>query len=152
MSTKTFQPQPNTIKRRWHVVDAKNQVLGRLASQIARRLMGKDKANFAPHVDCGDFVVVVNAAQVRITGGSKPVQKIDFRHSGYPGGDTITPYGEFLRNNPERAVTLAVSGMLSKNKLRRRQLTRLKVYRSGTHPHGAQSTPSVKTPSSAKEN
>src|SRR6185295_3236510 len=121
-----------------HLVDAKGQILGRLASQVARRLCGKDKRTYAPHVDGGDYVVIVNAESIRITGDNKPVQKIDFRHSGYPGGDTMTPYNEFLKKRPERAISLAVSGMLPKTKLRQLQMARLKVYRGATHPHGAQ--------------
>lgn len=138
MPNKTYQPNRSTVERHWHLVDAKDQILGRMASAISKRLAGKDKRVFAPHVDCGDFVVVVNAEAVRITGNNKPVQKIDFRHSGYPGGQTITPYGEFLKKRPERAISLAVSGMLSKTRLRSRQMARLKVYRGAIHPHGAQ--------------
>ena len=137
MSTKTYQPNAKTIVRRWHLFDAKGKVLGRFASEIARILMGKGKRDFAPHVDCGDNVVVINAEEIRITGNNKPVQKIDFRHSGYPGGETITPYGEFLRSKPERAIELAVSGMLGKSRLRDRQIRRLKVYKGSAHPHGA---------------
>ena len=143
MSMKTYQPNKTTVERQWHLIDAKDAVLGRLASDISRKLSGKSKRAYAPHVDGGDYVVVVNAAQVRITGNSKPVQKIDFRHSGYPGGDTITPYGEFLKKKPERAIELAVSGMLPKTRLRKKQIARLKVYRGITHPHGAQFAPSV---------
>ena len=135
---KTYQPNKSVIVRRWHLVDAKDQILGRLASRIAMKLMGKHKPVYAPHVDCGDHVVVVNAEGIKITGNSKPTQKIDFRHSGYPGGDTMTPYSEFLKSRPERAISLAVRGMLSKTRLRHRQLTRLKVYRGAFHPHGAQ--------------
>ena len=137
MFMKTYQPRQQSISRRWHLVDAKDKVLGRLATEIARVLMGKGKRDFAPHVDCGDFVVVVNAEGIRITGNNKPVQKIDFRHSGYPGGHTMTPYGEFLKSKPDRAIELAVSGMLSKTRLRSRQMARLKVYKGSTHPHGA---------------
>ena len=137
MTSKTYQPKSSDIHRRWHLVDANGQVLGRLATQIARRLMGKDKKEYAPHVDCGDYVVVINAAGIRITGNNKPTQKIDFRHSGYSGGHTITPYGTFLKEKPERAITLAVSGMLAKNRQRARQLTRLRVFRGETHPHAA---------------
>jgi large subunit ribosomal protein L13 len=141
MSTKTYQPTKFSVERRWHLIDANGQVLGRMASAISRKLAGKDKPVFTPHVDCGDFVVVVNAEAIKITGNNKPTQKIDFRHSGYPGGDTVTPYKEFLKKKPERAISLAVSGMLPKNKLRAIQMTRLKVYRGGTHPHGAQFAP-----------
>ena len=134
----TFQAKSSTIQRRWHLIDAQDQVLGRLASKIARHLSGKDKRVYTPHVDCGDFVVVINAQGIRITGNNKPVQKIDFRHSGYPGGDTITPYGEFLKKRPERAILLAVSGMLPKTKLRGKQIAKLRVYKGDTHPHKAQ--------------
>lgn len=138
MTNKTFQPTTQSIARRWHLVDASDQILGRLATEVARKLMGKSKSVFAPHVDCGDHVVVVNAQGIRITGGNKPTQKIDFRHSGYPGGDTMTPYGEFLKSKPDRAISLAVSGMLSKTRLRSRQMARLKIYKGAAHPHGAQ--------------
>jgi large subunit ribosomal protein L13 len=134
----TFQSKSSTVRRRWHLIDAKDQVLGRLATKIARHLSGKDKTIYSPHVDCGDFVVVINAEGVRITGNNKPVQKIDFRHSGYPGGHTITPYGEFLRKKPARAIELAVSGMLPKTRLRSRQMAKLRVYKGSQHPHGAQ--------------
>jgi large subunit ribosomal protein L13 len=146
---KTYQPKKNSIVRRWHLVDAKDKVLGRLATEVARTLMGKGKPSFTPHVDCGDHVVIINAEGIRITGNNKPVQKIDFRHSGYPGGETITPYGEFLKSKPDRAIYLAVSGMLSKNRLRARQLARLKVYKGSTHPHGAQFAAKAKTESAA---
>lgn len=138
MLTKTYQPNSTTIVRRWHLLDAKGQTLGRMACEISKMLTGKSKRVYAPHVDCGDFVVVVNAEGIKITGDNKPVQKIDFRHSGYPGGHTITPYGEFLKKKPARAIELAVSGMLPKNRLRARQMTRLKVYKGDAHPHGAQ--------------
>src|SRR5688572_22715239 len=99
MTMKTYQPTTASVDRRWHLIDAKGQVLGRIACEISNILVGKRKRTFTHHVDCGDFVVVVNAEGVRITGDNKPVQKIDFRHSGYPGGDTVTPYGEFMRKN-----------------------------------------------------
>lgn len=134
----TYQAKASNIQRRWHLIDAKDQVLGRLATKIARHLSGKDKRAYTPHVDCGDYVVVINAEGIKITGNNKPVQKIDFRHSGYPGGDTITPYGEFLRKKPTRAIELAVSGMLPKTRLRSRQMAKLRVYKGNTHPHGAQ--------------
>ena len=138
MTNRTYQPTKTTLERRWHLIDASNQVLGRLATDVASKLSGKGKRTYAPHVDCGDHVVVINAEGIRITGKNKPVQKIDFRHSGYSGGDTITPYGEFLRTKPERAISLAVSGMLPKTRLRSRQMARLKVYKGSTHPHGGQ--------------
>ena len=133
---KTYQPTKSTVNRQWYLIDANDQVLGRLATQVARQLSGKGKRTYAPHVDCGDFVVVINAEGIKIKGNNKPTQKIDFRHSGYPGGDTITPYGEFLAKNPERAIQLAVSGMLPKTRLRSRQIARLKVYKGTSHPHG----------------
>ncbi len=138
MSTKTPHIERSMINRKWHLIDANGQILGRLSTQVARLLMGKGKTTYSPHIDGGDFVVVTNAAGIRITGDSKPVQKIDFRHSGYPGGDTMTPYAIFLKEKPERAIELAVSGMLSKTRLRKRQMVRLKVYKGSSHPHGAQ--------------
>jgi large subunit ribosomal protein L13 len=138
MATKTSFPTTSSVNRKWHLIDAKGQVLGRVACDISKKLTGKSKRLFAPHVDCGDFVVVVNAEGVRLTGNNKPTQKIDFRHSGYPGGMTITPYGEFLKKNPERAISLAVSGMLPKTRLRSRQMARLRVFRGTNHPHTAQ--------------
>lgn len=134
---KTIHPNKNTVKRTWHLVDASGVVLGRLATDVAKKLNGKGKRIFSPHVDCGDFVVVINAENVKLTGNNKLDQKIDFRHSGYPGGDTMTPYREFMREKPDRAIKLAVSGMLSKNKLRQIQINRLKVYKGSAHPHGA---------------
>ena len=147
MSTKTYQPNAATISRAWLLFDARDKILGRFASEIARVLMGKGKRIFTRSVDCGDNVVVINAEGIRITGNNKPTQKIDFRHSGYAGGDTATPYSEFLKSKPERAIYLAVSGMLAKNRLRPRQLARLKIYKGGTHPHGAHfAVPKVAVP------
>jgi large subunit ribosomal protein L13 len=147
---KTFQPKTNTIARHWHLLDANGKTLGRFASDVARQLTGKSKPIYAPHVDCGDFVVVINAEGIKITGNNKPIQKIDFRHSGYPGGDTTTPYGVFLKTRPDRAITLAVSGMLPKTRLRSRQIARLKVYKGAHHPHGAQFAP-IKTSEKEKQ-
>lgn len=143
---KTFQPTSVSVERNWHLIDAKDQVLGRLATRVAYLLSGKGKRYYTSHVDCGDHVVVINAADVRITGNSKPIQKIDFRHSGYPGGDTMTPYKIFLKTKPERAISLAVTGMLPKNRLRRSRMARLKVYKNGAHPHGAQLSPKKSKP------
>lgn len=134
---KTTFPKSKEIARPWHLVNADGQILGRLATSIVRLLMGKDKKIYSPHMDCGDFVVVLNAQSVRLTGNNKLDQKIDFRHSGYPGGDTMTPYREFMKSHPDRAISLAVSGMLPKNRLRSRLMKRLKVYKSDAHPHGA---------------
>jgi len=118
-------------------VDAKDKILGRLAPGVANILHGKDKPFFTPHIDCGDFVVVINAGKVRLS-GNKLKTKMDFRHSGYPGGQTLTPYEKLLREKPQRAIELAVSGMLPKNRLRSRMMRRLKVYRGPEHPHNVQ--------------
>jgi large subunit ribosomal protein L13 len=134
----TSQPNKTNISRRWHLIDAKGQIIGRLATQIVKILMGKDKRTYAPHVDGGDFVVVINSEEAVMTGDNKINEKIDFRHSGYPGGETMTPYREFLKKNPERAIVLAVKGMLPKNKLRPHQINRLKVYKGSVHPHSSQ--------------
>ncbi len=134
---KTIHANKQTIKRTWKVVDAKDKILGRLASEIAYTLSGKGKTIYTAHFDCGDFVVVINAKHVKLTGNNKLDQKIDFRHSGYPGGDTMTPYREFMKSKPDRAISLAVSGMLPKNKLRALRMKRLKVYNGSEHPHGA---------------
>src|SRR5690625_2394919 len=126
-----------SIQRDLYVVDATDVVLGRLAAQIATLLRGKHKPTFAPHVDGGDFVIVVNADKIALT-GAKLEQKKAYRHSGYPGGLKATSYAELLEKNPERAVLKAVQGMLPKNRLGRAQLTKLKVYSGAEHPHGAQ--------------
>ncbi|MHB9156344.1 MAG: 50S ribosomal protein L13 [Endomicrobiales bacterium] len=137
MNNKTYLAKPNEIKREWRAIDASGKVLGRMATEIADILRGKRKTCFAPHMDCGDFVVVTNAQKVRLT-GKKLDQKIDYRHSGYPGGDSYTPYKKLMENHPEKVVLLAVKGMLPKNKLADKQLKRLKVYRDAQHPHSAQ--------------
>ncbi|MFN8077749.1 MAG: 50S ribosomal protein L13 [Kineosporiaceae bacterium] len=134
---RTYTPKPGEIERRWHVIDATDVVLGRLASQVAVLLRGKHKPTFAPHVDTGDFVVIINADKVALT-GNKREQKKAYRHSGYPGGLRAVGYTELLDNNPERAVEKAVRGMLPKNTLGRAQLSKLKVYRGAEHPHAAQ--------------
>lgn len=134
---RTYTPKPGDVERRWHVIDATDVVLGRLASQVAILLRGKHKPTFAPHVDTGDFVVVINADKVALT-GSKREQKKAYRHSGYPGGLTAVSYTQLLEKNPERAVEKAVRGMLPKNTLGRAQLSKLKVYRGAAHPHAAQ--------------
>ena len=134
---RTYTPKPGEIERTWHVIDATDVVLGRLASHVATLLRGKHKPQFAPHVDTGDFVIVINADKVALT-GSKKQQKMDFRHSGYPGGLSATSYTELLESNPRRAVEKAVKGMLPHNKLGRQQIKKLKVYAGDTHPHAAQ--------------
>lgn len=134
---RTYTPKPGEIERRWHVIDATDVVLGRLASQTAQLLRGKHKPVFAPHVDTGDFVIIVNADKVALT-GNKRDQKMAHRHSGYPGGLRSVGYSELLRTRPERVVEKAVRGMLPKNSLSRAQLSKLKVYAGPEHPHGAQ--------------
>ncbi len=134
---RTYTPKPGEITRSWHVIDATDVVLGRLASQTAILLRGKHKPTFAPHVDVGDFVIIINADKVALT-GAKLEQKKAYRHSGFPGGLTSQSYTELLAKSPEKAVEKAVRGMLPKNSLGRAQLSKLKVYAGGKHPHAAQ--------------
>lgn len=134
---RTYSPKPGDIQREWLVIDATDVVLGRLAVQIANLLRGKHKAIFAPHVDTGDFVIVVNAEKVALT-GDKLTTKMVYRHSGYPGGLTATPIGEILEKDARKAIEKAVWGMLPKNKLGRQMLKKLKVYSGPNHPHQAQ--------------
>jgi large subunit ribosomal protein L13 len=132
----TYSPKPGEVERSWHVIDANDIVLGRLASQAARLLRGKHKPQFAQHVDTGDFVIVVNAAKVAVAGRKRG--EFRYRHSGYPGGLSKRTVGELLETKPERVVELAVRGMLPKNSLGRAQLRKLKVYAGPDHPHAAQ--------------
>jgi large subunit ribosomal protein L13 len=134
---RTFSPKDSDITRQWHVIDASDVVLGRLASQAAVLLRGKHKPIFAPHVDTGDFVIVINADKVALT-GNKLEQKRAYRHSGYPGGLRAVGYAELMAKHPERAVEKAVRGMLPKNSLGRKTLRKLKVYAGPDHPHQAQ--------------
>jgi large subunit ribosomal protein L13 len=134
---RTYSPKPGDITRQWHVIDATDVVLGRLATQAATLLRGKHKPTFAPHVDGGDFVIIINADKVALT-GNKRQQKQDYRHSGYPGGLRATSYVELLEENPRRAVEKAVKGMLPHNKLGRQMIKKLKVYAGPNHPHTAQ--------------
>jgi len=134
---KTFSPKPQDIDRKWYVVDANNVILGRLASRIAQILRGKHKPIWAPHVDCGDFVVIVNADKVRVT-GRKADQKVYYHHSGYPGGLKATPYRRMMAKKPDFIIREAVRGMLPKNKLGRKMLKKLKIYAAPEHPHTAQ--------------
>jgi large subunit ribosomal protein L13 len=134
---RTFSPKDSDITRQWHVIDASDVVLGRLASQAAVLLRGKHKPIFAPHVDTGDFVIVINAGKVALS-GTKLEQKRAYRHSGYPGGLRSVSYGELMEKHPERAVEKAVRGMLPKNSLGRKTLRKLKVYAGPDHPHQAQ--------------
>lgn len=134
---KTYYPKPGDVERRWYVVDAAGQTLGRLATRVARVLLGKNKPEFTPGVDVGDIVVVINAAEVEVT-GRKLDEKMYYRHSGYPGGLKQTPLREQLEKNPEKVVEAAVRGMLPKNRYGRRLIKKLKVYRGSDHPHAAQ--------------
>ncbi|GAB2505547.1 50S ribosomal protein L13 [Promicromonospora xylanilytica] len=134
---RTYTPKPGDVQRDWYVIDATDVVLGRLASQVATLLRGKHKPTFAPHVDGGDFVIIINADKVALS-GNKRETKMAYRHSGYPGGLTATPYGEFLDSKPERAIEKAVRGMIPKTSLGRTQMTHLKVYAGSEHPHTAQ--------------
>ncbi len=134
---RTYTPRASDITRAWHVIDATDVVLGRLASQAAILLRGKHKTIFAPHVDTGDFVIIINAEKVALT-GAKLDQKKAYRHSGYPGGLRATGYEQLLEQHPTRAVEKAIRGMLPKNSLGRQQLGKLKVYAGDTHPHAAQ--------------
>lgn len=133
----TYSPKPGEVTRNWHVIDAEDVVLGRLAVACATLLRGKHKPTYAPHVDTGDFVVVVNAGKIALT-GNKRTDKLARRHSGYPGGLRSQAYGDLLDTDPRKAVERAVWGMLPKNKLSRRLLGKLKVYAGSEHPHTAQ--------------
>ncbi|MBW2617600.1 MAG: 50S ribosomal protein L13 [Deltaproteobacteria bacterium] len=134
---KTYSVKKDEIERDWLVVDATNKVLGRLATEVAHRLRGKHKPTFTPHLDVGDFIVVVNADKIRLT-GRKWDQKMYHHHSGYPGGLTSTPAKEMIKKKPEELIRRAVKGMLPKNSLGRSQLKKLKVYPGPQHPHAAQ--------------
>jgi len=133
----TYSPKPGEIERHWHVIDASDIVLGRLATHAATLLRGKHKPVFAPHVDTGDFVIVINAGKVALT-GNKRQTKVAYRHSGYPGGLKQIRYEELLAKRPERAIELAVKGMLPHNRLGRQLIRKLKVYAGPEHPHAAQ--------------
>ena len=134
---RTYTPKPGEVTRAWHVIDAEGLVLGRLATEVARILRGKHKPTFAPHIDTGDFVVIVNAANVVMT-SDKAERTFAYRHSGYPGGLRKETYADLLRRRPERVVEQAVKGMLPKNSLGRKMLSKLKVYAGPDHPHAAQ--------------
>lgn len=134
---RTYSPKPGDIQRDWYVIDATDVVLGRLAVQTANLLRGKHKPQFAPHMDTGDFVIIINAEKVSLS-GSKPTTKMAYRHSGYPGGLSATPYGQLLEKDARKAIEKAVWGMLPKNKLGRQVLKKLKVYSGPNHPHAAQ--------------
>jgi large subunit ribosomal protein L13 len=133
----TFSARPATVERRWFVVDAADRPLGRLATEIARRLRGKHKAEYTPHVDTGDYVVVINAAKVAVT-GAKRTQKMYWHHTGYPGGIRGTRFDKMIEKAPERTIEIAVKGMLPKGPLGRAMFRKLKVYAGSEHKHAAQ--------------
>jgi large subunit ribosomal protein L13 len=137
MNTKTYSPKASELQRSWWVVDAQGQTLGRLASVVAARLRGKDKPAFAPHMDCGDFVVVINAKNIQVT-GRKLEDKMYYRHSGYPGGLRTSSLAQELEKHPTRVIEKAVRGMLPKNTLGDHLIKKLKVYAGPDHPHAAQ--------------
>ncbi|GLY52278.1 50S ribosomal protein L13 [Lentzea sp. NBRC 102530] len=134
---RTYSPKPGEVTRTWHVIDAQDVVLGRLATQAATLLRGKHKPTYAPHVDTGDFVVIINADKVALT-GSKRDQEFQYRHSGFPGGLRKQSFGEVLDTRPDRLVEKAIKGMLPKNRLGRQIANKLKVYAGPSHPHEAQ--------------
>ena len=131
---KTYMQKTSDVKREWHIVDAQDKILGRLATDIAQKLIGKHKKEYTPHIDAGDYVVVVNAAQIAVT-GNKEEQKKYYRHSGFPGGLKVRTLGELRETFPERIIEKAVKNMLPKNKLQSPRMTRLKVYAGAEHPH-----------------
>jgi large subunit ribosomal protein L13 len=134
---KTFSAKSHEVERKWYVLDAENKVLGRVATEVASRLRGKHKAEFTPHADTGDFIVVINADKLVVT-GRKATQKIYYRHSGYPGGLKETTFEKLIQKSPEQVLELAVKGMLPKNPLGRAMFKKLKVYAGTDHPHAAQ--------------
>ena len=134
---KTYSVKANEIKREWYLINAEGKTLGRLASEIAKILKGKHKPIYSPHLDCGDYVIVINAEKIHVT-GRKLDQKIYYRHSGYPGGLKSITLREQLAKHPERVIKAAVKGMLPKNRLGRKMLKKLKVYAGDSHPHQAQ--------------
>jgi large subunit ribosomal protein L13 len=137
IGVRSFMAKKEEVERKWYVVDAADLPLGRLAARVARVLMGKHRPTYTPHVDCGDFVVVVNAVKVGLT-GKKRQQSVVHHYSGYPGGLKATPYGVVLEKYPERLIEIVVKGMLPKTRLGRAMFKKLKVYSGPTHPHAAQ--------------
>ncbi len=134
---KTYIPKAEEIKRKWYLIDAEDKILGRLAVKIAQILSGKNKVFYTPHMDTGDFVVIINAKKIRVT-GEKEKKKIYYHHSGYPGGLKEIPLEHMRRKKPERIIQKAVKGMIPKNKLGRKMIKKLKVYPGAEHPHQAQ--------------
>jgi large subunit ribosomal protein L13 len=146
---RTFSPKPTDVQRAWHVVDADGLVLGRLATEVARILRGKHKPMFAPHIDTGDFVIVINAEKIVLTAG-KADAKLAYRHSGYPGGLRSRSYAELLATRPAEVVRRAVRGMLPKGPLGRSQLKKLKIYAGPSHPHAAQQPAPLEIPAARR--
>ena len=149
MKYKTYTPTPDTIERQWFVVDATGMNLGRLAARVAAILRGKHKTTFAPHIDTGDFVIVLNAGKSTVT-GDKMETKLYSRHSQYPGGFRQTSLRDMLARHPERVVEIAVKGMLPHNRLGRQMYKKLKVYSGNTHPHQAQNPQTLEIPEAKK--
>jgi large subunit ribosomal protein L13 len=145
---RTYSPKPSDVTKAWHVIDAEGVVLGRLATEVARLLRGKHKPIFAPHIDTGDHVIVVNAAKLVMT-ANKAEQKMAYHHSGYPGSISATSYATLLETKPEEVIMRAVRGMVPKGTLGRQQLAKLKVYAGPTHPHAAQMPVPYALPGSA---
>jgi large subunit ribosomal protein L13 len=139
---KTFSAKPHEVQRDWYLVDASDLTLGRLAAELARRLRGKHKPEYTPHVDTGDYIVVVNAAKLRVT-GNKGTDKVYYRHSGYPGGVYETTFDKMQQRAPGRALQIAVKGMLPKGPLGYAMIKKLKIYPQGSHPHSAQQPKSL---------
>jgi len=137
MSAKTYVPKESEIERKWYIVDAENAILGRLSSEVATILRGKHKPQFTPHLDAGDYVIVINAEKVRVT-GAKDTQKMYYRHSRYPGGLRSMNFKQLIERHPERAIEYAVRGMMPKNALGRRMMRKLRIYTGPDHPHKAQ--------------
>jgi len=133
----TYMAKPNEVERKWYIIDAEGKTLGRLASEAASIIRGKHKPEFTPHVDTGDFVIVINASKIELT-GKKLTDKMYYRHSMHPGGLKVTPAGEMLKKNPERMIELAIHGMLPKTRLGNSMKMKLKVYAGSEHPHAAQ--------------
>jgi large subunit ribosomal protein L13 len=149
-STAMLTREEALAARRWFVIDAQDRVLGRVASEAAKLLRGKGKPSFTPHVDCGDFVVIVNAEQVRLT-GPKEETKVYYRHSGFPGGIRSQSAGRMRASHPERLLRLAITGMLPKNRLGRQLATKLKIYAGAEHPHAAQQPAAIELPAAGSK-
>lgn len=133
---KTYQPKHKDINRKWHLVDAKGRVLGRLATEIVEKLMGKYKVNYAPHLDNGDYVVVINASLIKVT-GDKESQKVYRKHSGYPGGYREIAFAKWKKESPEKIIRHAVFGMLPENRLKKKRLARLKIFAGSEHKYNS---------------